>query len=542
MGVNWKTKYQYQDDVWDAVEGVLSGLGQSVLSGVLLYLSFPPVSWWPLAWVALVPMMRAHQQTLPDEAVWLALPTTTVTFLTLHFNKVSVGFALGADTLPPVARVLFKSKPNILATVFVSVALLSAFSRRFHRKTSWRYVILEPVLFWMSVDYLRDSIPVLGTSASFAYSQFKVAPVVRMASLVGSAGVTAAIVAVNASLTALLLARLRDDRGYLWKRSTPRDVKDSLVRQAKIALVIVACLMAWGSAATFVRWGSPPRVTVGLVQPGRNLTFEYDQGMYALNELTLQASMLGAKVVVWPEASFRDDPRTRGIWPEICEIAREAGCYLVVPYFTEAPAAEGTPQDKPRFINEGLFLSPSGEVLGAGAKDHPVSLLGETSVTRGRYPVFDTPYGKVGVMICYDLNFTDTARRLALNGAQIICVPSNDWQAISQAQYMYAVFRAAENGACVLKADTNYDSCIVSPDGRIVRQAVDYAGIRAVLVADVPLRSSPPPAAYLGSAPGLLSLIAWVGFTVWSQWKLKRPASSKSQLPVQSERMDGNLE
>jgi len=542
MVANWKTKYQYQDDVWDAVEGTISGLAQSLLSGLLLYLSFPPVSLWPLAWVALVPMMRAHQQTFPDDTALLALPTTTVTFLTLHFNKVSVGFTLGSESLHPLVRLLLTNKPTILATLFVSVALLSALARRFHRKTRLRHVVLEQVLFWVSVDYLRDSIPVLGTSASFAYSQFSIPAVVRIASLIGTVGLTGAIVAVNASLTALLLARQRDDRGYLWKRQAPPGMKSSLLKQARIALSVVACLLIWGAATSLFRAAPSSLTTVALVQPGRSMTFEYDNGLYTLRDLTMRASFSGAKVVVWPESSFRDDPRQQAIWPEICDIAREAGCYLVVPYFTEAPVSGGTPPDKPKFINEGLFLSPSGEVLGAGAKDHPVSLLGETSVTRGNYPVFDTPYGKVGIMICYDLNFTDTARRLALNGAQIICVPSNDWRAISQAQYMYAIFRAAENGACVIKADSNYDSCIVLPDGRIAAKAVSYAGMQAMLVADVPLRSSLPLSARLGSAPGFASLVIWLGLMLRSLWKPRSLPRSDSQLPPEPQRVDGDLE
>jgi N-carbamoylputrescine amidase len=45
-------------------------------------------------------------------------------------------------------------------------------------------------------------------------------------------------------------------------------------------------------------------------------------------------------------------------------------------------------------------------------------------------PVFDTPLGRVGLLICYDAWFPEAARTLALKGAQIICVPSNapdDW-------------------------------------------------------------------------------------------------------------------
>jgi len=40
-------------------------------------------------------------------------------------------------------------------------------------------------------------------------------------------------------------------------------------------------------------------------------------------------------------------------------------------------------------------------------------------------PVFDTPLGRIGVLICYDIWFPEAARTLALKGAQILCAPSN---------------------------------------------------------------------------------------------------------------------
>ncbi len=524
MTAKWKTKYQYSDDVWDAVEGAITGLCASVVSGVLLYMAFPPVSWWFLSWFALVPMLTAQYQTLPDEISWMAAPTTAVTFLSLHFNKVSVGFALGSDAFSPILRVLLQSKEAILLTIFVSFSVLSMGSRYFQRRSIWRFQVLEPVLFWMGLDHLRDSAPALGTSVSFAYSQFTVPFVVRVSSLIGTIGVTGMIVAVNAALLARVLATKRDDRGYLWRHRPSATVRARLLSQSRATFIFTGLLLAYGLISGLAASSTPPRqddrVTVGLVQPGRKMTFEYDKGLYALRNLTLEASMSGAKIVVWPEASFRDDPRIQDIWPSITAIAAESGCYLVVPYFTEDPAAASAlvdvPDVVPRFVNEGLLVSPSGEVLGAGAKDHPVALLGETSVTRGTYPVFDTEIGKIGIMICYDLNFTNTARRLRQAGAEILCVPTNDWKAVSQAQYMYAIYRAAENGLVVVKADSIYDSCIVAPDGVIVRKAVSYAGETAVLVANVPLRRTAPLAVHLGSLPGLLSLIAWLGFMGWS--------------------------
>ena len=535
-----KAKYSYGDDVWDAVEGVLSGVLQSVLSGILLYLSFPPVGWWPLAWVALVPAMAAHYRTFPDEASWMAVPTATVTFLSLHFSRVSVGFPLGAEGFHPLLKILLRNKFSILSSMFAVVGLASAFARSFQKRTGWRWTTLEPVLFWIALDHLRDSVPVMGASASFAYSQFKVPFLVRVSALVGALGLSGTIVAVNAALTAIVFAYFRDDRGYQWPGRAPPGIRRSMLVQAKLTFAAAAIVVLSGALAGCAGLSWSSHVTVGLVQPGRTMAFEGDSGLAAIRDLTVQASLLGAKIVVWPEASFRDDPRKQDIWAGIQDIARESGCYLVVPYFTEAPGFGAGPAEVPAYINEGLFVSPSGEVLGAGAKDHPVTLLGETSVTRGKYPVFDTPWGKVGIMICYDLNFTDTARRLALNGAQLICVPSNDWKAVSQAQYIYAVFRASENGVSVIKADTSYDSCIVRPDGIIAAKSLSWSGSETVLVANVPLRSGSAPAVRVSPFLGSAGLAGWLGLTAWTIWASVSD-QRRSKLPAKPEGMDGNV-
>ncbi|MCE9558138.1 MAG: carbon-nitrogen hydrolase family protein [Armatimonadetes bacterium] len=60
-------------------------------------------------------------------------------------------------------------------------------------------------------------------------------------------------------------------------------------------------------------------------------------------------------------------------------------------------------------------------------------------------PVFDTPIGKVGILICFDLRIPEAARTLALRGAELIAIPTN-WPtgAIISAEHI-SLTRAAEN-------------------------------------------------------------------------------------------------
>jgi predicted amidohydrolase len=79
-----------------------------------------------------------------------------------------------------------------------------------------------------------------------------------------------------------------------------------------------------------------------------------------------------------------------------------------------------------RIYNTAFVIGPDGAVAGSYRKVHLFSPMGEDSFFhRGDdLAVFDAPWGKVGVLLCYDLRFPELARRLALQGAELIAVPS----------------------------------------------------------------------------------------------------------------------
>jgi N-carbamoylputrescine amidase len=100
-------------------------------------------------------------------------------------------------------------------------------------------------------------------------------------------------------------------------------------------------------------------------------------------------------------------------------------------------------------------------------------------------PVFDTPLGRIGLLICYDAWFPEAARTLALKGAQIICVPSNapdDWVPESQRRgdltmlNVHCIAGANANRVFVAAANRVGDgylgrSCVVDVTGGILALA-----------------------------------------------------------------------
>ncbi len=133
--------------------------------------------------------------------------------------------------------------------------------------------------------------------------------------------------------------------------------------------------------------------------------------------------------------------------------------------------------------NSAVLLGPGG--VGRYRKTHlwnKEKLLYEP----GReLPVFDTPLGRIGLLVCYDAWFPETARTLALKGAQIICIPSNapdDWVPEHQRRgdlamlNVHCIASANANRVFVAAADRVGDgylgrSCVVDITGGVLALA-----------------------------------------------------------------------
>ena len=143
--------------------------------------------------------------------------------------------------------------------------------------------------------------------------------------------------------------------------------------------------------------------------------------------------------------------------------------------------------------NCGLLFDDSGELVGLYKKVH-LPAGEEIHNTHGdELKVFDTKLGKIGILICYDLHFPETASELALMGAELIAYPTMGWESI------WGPARAYENGICIATAQSlpysgelpelNGPSCIVDNTGRIVCSA--GRALPEVVTGDVDIHTDP---------------------------------------------------
>ena len=142
-------------------------------------------------------------------------------------------------------------------------------------------------------------------------------------------------------------------------------------------------------------------------------------------------------------------------------------------------------RDGPLIFNVAVLMGPEGDIVGKYRKVCLPRGEEEAGVQPGsEYPVFETRFGRVGMMVCYDGFFPEVARELSNNGAEVIAFP------VAGCNPMLAEARACENHIYLVSSTycpPSLDwmvSAIFGQDGRQLATAKEWGD---VVVAEVDL-------------------------------------------------------
>jgi predicted amidohydrolase len=218
--------------------------------------------------------------------------------------------------------------------------------------------------------------------------------------------------------------------------------------------------------------------------------------------LVREAAARGAKLVALPEycagvaaeggrfvpTAFREEEHP--FLPAFSHTAREFGLWALI-------GSMGIFRPDGRIANRGYLIAPSGEVTARYDKIHLFDVdLGEGRVYResatiapgDEAVVAETPWGGLGLSVCYDLRFPQLYRGLAQAGATMLAVPAAFTRLTGEAHWHVLLrARAIENGAYVIApcqhgtlaggGECFGHSLIVDPWGEVLADGGEEEGV-----------------------------------------------------------------
>lgn len=145
-----------------------------------------------------------------------------------------------------------------------------------------------------------------------------------------------------------------------------------------------------------------------------------------------------------------------------------------------------------KIYNAAVLLGREGEILG---KYHKVQMpaVERWTVTPGdSFPVFQTDFGTVGILVCYDMEFPEVTRSLVLNGAEVLFCPTMGVSTrgmIAGNGLIRMQARAMENYVPIVISTCRAETMIVNSDGGLLAMA--RPGAEDVIFATIDLDGTP---------------------------------------------------
>lgn len=481
---------------------VPAGIVLSIISGILLWLSFPPAGFSYAAWVAFVPLFYALMRLAPTRALFGAYYATAL----------GVWLAATVAGVPPDMRLMYVAP----FAGFAAVYLATFMQRDLLLRNNYRFFTAITATMFTAFEFWTQYSP-FAQVGSIGTTQYKMPEVIQVASILGVPGITILIIVFNCTL-ALAAANLRS----LGK------VKLQLLAN----LVIICAFSAVNLYLMYTPLPASRTVKVAAAQMGHvpedaahpaiedwhkllvngEVVALSNKSIDILAPMTMSAARRGAKLVVWPEEVLGVDPTLHyEIGNRVADLAVKSGAYIVAPY---ASYATGTEKMEDADVINGLVVySPLGKVIHRYLKQHRITIFGVERGPEGdSSKVLDSDIGRMALMICYDADFSDVPSAYAAAGAEFFVIPSDDLSMfITRRHPGLLLFRAVEHRRSLIKADMVHGTLIVDPKGRILADPPD--GLR-MAIADVPLSSVKTPFRWASVVFGVGATVFFAGFLV----------------------------
>lgn len=310
-----------------------------------------------------------------------------------------------------------------------------------------------------AMDFFSANGSPLGTFGAIAYSQRGFLPMMQVASVTGLWGIT------------FLLSWFASLVNYIWESGF------RLTRPAMASGGLLLLIIALGFGRTLASPqpehtaqiagfslpdGKLPEVISQLGTGNESAFRQMAEELHAqeLEQIRMLAGQ-GAEIVSLQEGAGVGQPdQVEKLLADAAAIAREEQIYIVLPTFTF-----GNEQPK----NAVHIIDPAGSIVLEHTKFGGTQFEGSQTGS-GELQTVDTPYGKLGAVVCWDADFPNVIRQAGEQDVDLLFVPSNDWREVKDIHAGMATFRAVENGMSIYRQTGSGVSSVIDAYGRTLQR------------------------------------------------------------------------
>lgn len=454
-----------------------AGLRLALLSGVLLWMASPPLSLWPLAWVALAPLLVSiTRATRLRQAIWRGYLFGWAFLGPLWYwiGLTIVGWTGGS----PIGWLAWFGLTLLLAGF---QAAWSGAAWWLARRTQGVWRLIGFAASWTVMEWGRTLGSLSMPWVQLSYTQYRFLPVLQFAEFTGAYGVSFLLMLVNAAIACWWLDRANPDG----------------VRRLRTTLTLAAVCCLYGFLRLQNHDAGRP-ITVAAMQNGID-SFHVPSAATQLEIIEDQTALAARHdpppaLYVWAESAvpgdFLHDGSTHAMLRNLARShqaaistggrisehhgAEEYNASLLFP----PNGARADRYDKQRLVPFGEFI-PLRDLLAplvGNTFDFPESDVQpgvRPHVLRYKDPVLGAV--ALGPFICYEAIFPSCARQMTADGATLLITQSNDsWfqSTAAMEQHLAAVtLRAIENRRELARATTTGITCLIDAEGRVLGQA-----------------------------------------------------------------------
>ncbi|RLC32348.1 MAG: apolipoprotein N-acyltransferase [Deltaproteobacteria bacterium] len=459
----------------------LSSAGMlSVISGLLLTASFPPLDLSFVSWFAVVPLLKAIEKQRHSQAFKLGLLAGTVHFLTLLYWIVIVLGRYGNLNV-------FLSVVTCFLLCFYLSLYIGGFSLLAACSRDSRFFAFWIAVFWVGLEYVRAHFLTGFPWCLFGYSQYAHLYLIQAADIFGVYGISFLIIFVNGVVYGLFFRQ---------KKESCRSQRIFLTCETAMAVLMLFSTLLYGRIhlTSLKRKSGSPSVNIAVIQGNIDQAVKWNPAYQkktfrTYEKLTRTTYDSRPDLIVWPETSvpgfFQDNT---DLSKDVISLAKEAGCAFLFGSPAYRQTAGGV-----RYYNRAYLITAGGKKLLCYDKVHLVPFgeyvpfkkilafvnrlvpaAGDFSEGAHITPL-NAGRASLGVLICFEIIFPDIAGQYARQGANMLVNLTNDaWFGKSSAPYQHlamAVFRAVETGKPLVRAANTGFSAIIDPGGRMIAKS-----------------------------------------------------------------------